>query len=219
MESKEEQFVTVKILLRGTKNEESGQELIEKPRPTSFKESIVTHFKVFQSILLHESPEQIGNIIWLNLHSYPDISDQELELLLNFIQSFDSRIDKRVECFTGIEPFNAFSTVVTKLDLDSKLELTTMREEVFKQHPILVLIDVGGSILYRAGDRVAGLERPVDCQIKKHFHYYRPYFDDYIKGLIEHPRVKFGIYTSIMRKNVMPLLYKIFDKPKLRASK
>ena len=51
--------------------------------------------------------------------------------------------------------------------------------------------------------------------MKKHFHYYRPYFADYIHALIAHPRIKFAVYTSIMRKNVMPLLFHIFNSQKL----
>jgi len=53
---------------------------------------------------------------------------------------------------------------------------------VLKRDPILVLIDVGGSILYRASDRLdLGKDRRVTgkeyCQIKMHHHYYRPHFE------------------------------------------
>jgi hypothetical protein len=53
------------------------------------------------------------------------------------------------------------------------------------------------------------------CQIKMHHHYYRPQFDHFLAQLLSHPRVQLGFYTSIMRKNVMPLLFKIFDLPAL----
>ena len=48
-----------------------------------------------------------------------------------------------------------------------------------------------------------------------HHHYYRPMFDDFLAKLLAHPRIKLGFYTSIMRKNAMPLLFKIFELPKL----
>ena len=48
-----------------------------------------------------------------------------------------------------------------------------------------------------------------------HHHYYRPMFDDFLAQLLAHPRIKLGFYTSIMRKNVMPLLFKIFELSKL----
>lgn len=84
--------------------------------------------------------------------------------------------------------------------------------------PILVLIDVGGSILYRTGQKLPikkQLSSKEYCQIKMHHHYYRPMFDDFLAQLLAHPRIKLGFYTSIMRKNVMPLLFKIFELPKL----
>ncbi len=40
-------------------------------------------------------------------------------------------------------------------------------------------------------------------------------FDEFLAQLLSHPRIKLGFYTSIMRKNVMPLLFKIFELPKL----
>lgn len=48
-----------------------------------------------------------------------------------------------------------------------------------------------------------------------HHHYYRPQFENFLAQLITHPRVQLGFYTSIQRKNVMPLLFKIFDLPSL----
>lgn len=89
-----------------------------------------------------------------------------------------------------------------------------------KKDPILILIDVGGSILYRQGSKLLidrRLKTNEYCQIKMHHHYYRPQFDHFLAQLISHPRVQLGFYTSIMRKNVMPLLFKIFDLPKLNA--
>ena len=55
------------------------------------------------------------------------------------------------------------------------------------------------------------------CQIKMHHHYYRPQFDHFLAQLLSHPRVQLGFYTSIMRKNVMPLLFKMFDLPALNV--
>jgi len=79
-------------------------------------------------------------------------------------------------------------------------------------------MDIGGSICYRCGQRLQ-TDRKVDYQVKAHFHYFRPYYDDFMKAIIEHPRVKFAVYTSIMRKNVMPLLMNIFNQTKLKHLK
>lgn len=101
------------------------------------------------------------------------------------------------------------------LKLEKKFDFVKMRKDVFNLHPILVLIDIGGSILYRCSEKLS-IERKIDFQIKKHLHYYRPYKDEFLQALLEHPRIKFGIYSSIMRKNIMPLMFKIFESAKLK---
>ena len=72
--------------------------------------------------------------------------------------------------------------------------------------------------MYRASDRL-NLKRRFKsneyCQIKLHHHYYRPHFDTFLAQLLDHPRVQLGFYTSITRKNVLPLLFKIMDLPVL----
>ena len=75
--------------------------------------------------------------------------------------------------------------------------------------------------MYRSGERLP-IERKSSkeyCQIKMHHHYYRPFFDDFLAKLMSHPRVQLGFYTSIMRKNAIPLLFKIFDLPKMNPHK
>ena len=84
----------------------------------------------------------------------------------------------------------------------------------------MILIDVGGSILYRSSAKLQTDRRFKSneyCQIKMHHHYYRPQFDHFLAQLLSHPRVQLGFYTSIMRKNVMPLLFKMFDLPALNV--
>jgi hypothetical protein len=105
--------------------------------------------------------------------------------------------------------------VLEKLGLAEELHLDILNKTVCQQKPILLLSDIGGSILYRCGERLI-FENPInkrnpDFQIRQHYHYFRPYFDDFLKAIIEHPRAKFAIYTSIQRKNAMPLLYKVFE--------
>lgn len=68
-------------------------------------------------------------------------------------------------------------------------------------------------------NRDEGVKRKPDFTIKTHTHYYRPYFDDFIKAMFEHPRVKFACYTSITKRNAMPLLINVFNLPKLKMFK
>jgi hypothetical protein len=102
--------------------------------------------------------------------------------------------------------------------MEKLFNLKELKLSVFNQHPLLVCCDIGGSILYRCSEKL-DIERKIDFSIKRHIHYYRPYKDDYLISILEHPRVKFVIYSSIMRRNIMPLMFKIFDAPKLKNFK
>jgi hypothetical protein len=104
------------------------------------------------------------------------------------------------------------------LGLTHKIDFDKLKLAVQRRDPILILIDIGGSILYRAGERLPikrHLKSNEYCQIKMHHHYYRPHFDIFLAQLLDHPRVQLGFYTSIMRKNALPLLFKIMDLPAL----
>ena len=71
----------------------------------------------------------------------------------------------------------------------------------------------------RTGSKLAVTNRKLTSrefvQIKMHYHYYRPTFDSFLKEIISHPRVKLAFYSSIMKKNIMPLLFRVFDLPTL----
>ena len=68
----------------------------------------------------------------------------------------------------------------------------------FKENPILLLIDIGGTLLYRQkGNKIGGKIKLPDFKIKIHCHYYRPYYAEFLKSLVSHPRTKFALYSSI----------------------
>lgn len=76
------------------------------------------------------------------------------------------------------------------------------------------MIDISGSLMYRStlkDKATEEIQRKPDYVIKQHTHYYRPYSDDFLKSLIEHPRIKFSVYTAITKANVMPLLINVFN--------
>jgi len=93
-------------------------------------------------------------------------------------------------------------------------------------HPILVLIDIGGTLLYRCSgnkltypmEKEGGKLKEVklDFSIKRHHHYYRQYMQDFLSRLLTHPRVKLAFYSSITRRNLMPLLSKILEIRQLK---
>ena len=89
-------------------------------------------------------------------------------------------------------------------------EMSIVQEEADKRFPLLVLVDLNGTLLHRVEKRGAGLN--FSFKEGKHAYWLRPGHDDFILALTCHPRIKFGLYSSIMRKNVLPLLCRIFDK-------
>ena len=147
------------------------------------------------------------------------INEGQALTLARFIAYYSEKVENTAKAFQSYKEFQDFMPTAIALGLDSKIDFEkAIKNEVQMKFPILVLIDVGGSIMCRTGQKLP-IKRQVSskeyCQIKMHHHYYRPMFDDFLAQLLAHPRIQLGFYTSIMRKNVMPLLFKIFELPKL----
>eukprot|EP00347_Sterkiella_histriomuscorum_P009715 403340158 len=179
----------------------------------------------FQGFLLAKLPKDATTAtpqeIWFDFRDiYQDHEDiqEDARVLTQFIKGYEMLIDTQAKSFSGVGDFNRFKKIVTIKRMERLFDLPQLRLSVFHQHPILVLADIGGSILYRCSDR-PDTQRKIDFQIKKHLHYFRPSFDLYLASILEHPRVKFAIYSSIMHRNIMPLMFKIFDNSKLKAHK
>lgn len=145
------------------------------------------------------------------------LTEEQAQTLVKFFVAYDGADLKKVaEAFQTYAQFRAFEWVINKF-ITLEGERKKIKDAVQQKFPILVLIDVGGTIMCRTGNKLP-VERRLNkefCQIKMHYHYYRPQFDSFISKIISHPRAKLGFYTSIMKKNVMPVLFKIFDLPTL----
>lgn len=58
--------------------------------------------------------------------------------------------------FSSWKEYKAFEKVIATLEVKNSFpELANLHERVAKRFPILVLVDVGGSILCRTGERLA----------------------------------------------------------------
>ena len=77
--------------------------------------------------------------------------------------------------------------------------------------------------MHRTGERINlannaemkehGFARFVDyLKVKKNYHYYRESCLIFLDQIMSHPRVKFAFNSSIMRKNIMPIILKMFEK-------
>lgn len=47
---------------------------------------------------------------------------------------------------------------------------------------------------------------------KRTFHYLRDGYLQFLRAIMQHPRVKFAFYSSIMRKNITPILLEAFKE-------
>lgn len=72
-----------------------------------------------------------------------------------------------------------------------------------------MLVDLGGSVFFRS--RQNGLPETFDEKIKGMKYWKRPGHVELLKEVSDHPRITFGFYSSIMLKNVVPIMYRILS--------
>jgi hypothetical protein len=90
-------------------------------------------------------------------------------------------------------------------------------EEVYP--PILVLMNINGCLVHRTsqpirfnkpekkGGRDERFLRWVTMfKHRSNFHYFRDGYMEFLTKILCHPRVKFAFYSSIMRKNIFPII-------------
>lgn len=68
-------------------------------------------------------------------------------------------------------------------------------------------------------DEPIEVSRKPDFKLRKHLHFFRPFYEDFIAALLTHPRVKLAFYTSITHKNALPLLFQLFESAHLKVFK
>ena len=89
--------------------------------------------------------------------------------------------------------------------------LSAVEQEVSRKFPLLVLLDINGTVLCRT-DEKAAKTLPCDFKRKKYFYFYRPGITTLLLALDRHPRITIGFYTSIMAKNVVPVMTEFLQK-------
>jgi hypothetical protein len=87
---------------------------------------------------------------------------------------------------------------------------------VYQKFPLLVLVDLGGTLFYRTTQKEISL--PCSFRVKTYSYYLRPGHQDFLLRLYRHPRVRLVFYSSIMLKNITPALDEIlaFDLKEVR---
>jgi hypothetical protein len=103
----------------------------------------------------------------------------------------------------------------TLAQLKAHLRLTNFVDMILSERfPILVLIDIGGSLLYKTQDKIASAPQ-CDKLIRKSMYFYRPNIGYLLETLMKNPRVKIGFCSSITRKNILPVFVHMLSKYKI----
>ena len=88
-------------------------------------------------------------------------------------------------------------------------QLERLKREVGARFPILLLHDIGGTLIYRDNKKPVGPNGETNENFfrnKNKYVYVRPGASDYLKRLQSHPRVVFGFYSSIKKSNIEEIL-------------
>ncbi|TNV77540.1 hypothetical protein FGO68_gene17698 [Halteria grandinella] len=207
--------LTAKVLISGEFATSVDQVVYEVSTTTEIRKQLQVQF--FEKLLKQGNTDYI----WVDARELADLLSEEMaRTLVRVIEKFNPKAVELSKVFKSWKEFKAFEPVLERLNLQGGFpDLAKLKEYASKRFPVLVLIDVGGSIMCRTGEKIAvdHLSSSNFCQIKQHYHYYRPGFDHFLARLISHQRVQLGFYTSIMRKNVLPLLFQLFQCKNLRA--
>lgn len=91
----------------------------------------------------------------------------------------------------------------------------TFSETCEKLYPqILLLMNINGCLVHRTKQQVqfsGTTEYYVKCfKHKMNHHYYREGHMAFLKAVMRHPRVSFAFNSSIMRKNILPIINNMF---------
>lgn len=76
-----------------------------------------------------------------------------------------------------------------------------LKAKCCEKFPLLVLVDLGGSLFFRSADKaIRGAK--FDFKKMKYMYFKRPGHKDFLQRVHGHPRVKLAYYSSIMFKNI-----------------
>lgn len=111
--------------------------------------------------------EESKNEVWLDVRTHDNdsnpaiLSEEEVTNLSTFIINYDVDPSLVAKHFTSISHFNSVVNVLERLELVIGIKLDLIKFEVMKLLPVLVLMDIGGSVLYRCSSSLE-IERKHD---------------------------------------------------------
>jgi hypothetical protein len=87
--------------------------------------------------------------------------------------------------------------------------LTDLKNLCCAKFPLLVLVDLGGTLFFRSTDKaVRGAQ--FNFKKMKYMYFLRPGHKEFLLNVNSHPRIKLAYYSSIMFKNIQPIMLEMF---------
>lgn len=134
------------------------------------------------------------------------LKEADLPCFIRFVEEVESvSFDAVIEIISGFQQFTRLEAQIKAVLDVPQSRMDWFKDEVCKKFPLLVLIDLGGTLFYRTSDRDAkGLN--FSTKITKYFYFFRPGHIEFLTALYNHPRITLGYYSSIMARNILPAL-------------
>jgi len=169
----------------------TGESFSEREAPIELLDKIERNFAIFRCLLVLDVPPlrtSYDTFLKLREQLRTDISshltldfkcDESLPqapvLLIEFILNYDARAETS---FFGdsFAKLSEFKRLITSSQLSDKVSIRLEELRLCQSRPLLVLLDIGGSILYRS-EHLAPVNRKPDFKLRKHHHYFRPHFE------------------------------------------
>ncbi len=92
--------------------------------------------------------------VWLNFKEAPDTDEQTIDQFIQFVLIYNHDPTITAGKVTVFKEFVTLRELLVKLNLREPLFLDLIYKSVCQKNQILVLIDIGGSILYRSSERL-----------------------------------------------------------------
>jgi NLI interacting factor-like phosphatase len=93
--------------------------------------------------------------------------------------------------------------LTNRLKLDTLASVTSSGDSSAPN--LLVLLDMNGTLLCRAAEKLGGQAKKHDCRVLKNYCYFRNDAKRLVKWLEGHPRIDLCFYTSMKKKSAEPL--------------
>jgi NLI interacting factor-like phosphatase len=102
--------------------------------------------------------------------------------------------------------FLSFAREIKKLKLSqpATVLIEELKDLCFQKFPLLVTVDLCGTLVLRVSRDE--FPHPGDISVKHKTYFLRPGHKEFLLRLKKHPRIKLAFYTSVMEKNITPVL-------------